>query len=174
MHARRAMLSALSGGLVAEHLRWYDGELTTLMDTWADAGRTGDPMPPLVHLSTDPFLRLCVGPGTARHTRDGLSVLVAPEGTRHGSGELGPFKKGAFRMAMKAGVPIIPIVFRNVLDVAQRDERMMHPATVDVAVLEPILLADWTVEELEQRIESVRQRFLDTLADWPHGATVML
>lgn len=105
---------------------------------------------------------------------DGLSVLVAPEGTRHASGELGPFKKGAFRMAMKAGVPIIPIVFRNALDVAQRDERMMHPATVDVVVLEPISLAGWTVEDLEERIESVRQRFLATLADWPNGAAELL
>ncbi|MBW6433682.1 cytochrome P450 [Actinoplanes hulinensis] len=93
MHARRTMLSALSGGLVEEHLRWYDGELTTLMDTWATAGRTDRPMPPLVHLSTDAFLRLCVGPGTARHTRDGLSALVADL-----LGALNPIVRSSFEL----------------------------------------------------------------------------
>ncbi|MGY8942176.1 MAG: lysophospholipid acyltransferase family protein [Flavobacteriales bacterium] len=39
----------------------------------------------------------------------GISVLVFPEGTRSESGELGSFKKGAFHLALKAGVPIVPM-----------------------------------------------------------------
>ena len=109
-----------------------------------------------------------------RALSEGISVLVAPEGTRHGSGGLGPFKKGAFRMAMKAGVPIIPIVFRNALDVAKRDERVMRAATVDVAVLEPISVAEWRADDLEERIEQVRRRFLETLSDWPDEPFVEL
>ncbi|BCJ50105.1 hypothetical protein Asp14428_15800 [Actinoplanes sp. NBRC 14428] len=77
MSARRAMLSALSGDLVGEHLRWYAGELATLMDDWARIGRTGDPLPALVRLSTDAFLRLCLGPAAARRARDDLAALVA-------------------------------------------------------------------------------------------------
>ena len=45
--------------------------------------------------------------------RKGLSVIIAPEGTRSADGELGPFKKGAFRIAMATGLPIVPIVVRN-------------------------------------------------------------
>src|SRR5262249_46635013 len=55
----------------------------------------------------------------------GISILISPEGTRHPTGEVGPFKKGAFRMAMAGGVPVIPIVIRNALDVASRDAAML-------------------------------------------------
>jgi putative phosphoserine phosphatase/1-acylglycerol-3-phosphate O-acyltransferase len=98
---------------------------------------------------------------------DGYSVMIAPEGTRRGSGGLGPFKKGAFRMAMAGGVPIIPIVIRNALDVAPTDAALLRPGTVDVAVLPPVSVADWKHGELAERIEGVRQLFLATLASWP-------
>jgi putative phosphoserine phosphatase/1-acylglycerol-3-phosphate O-acyltransferase len=45
----------------------------------------------------------------------------------------------------------------------------MRPATVDVAVLPPIPVTDWTLEDLDERIAAVRQLFVDTLADWPGG-----
>ncbi|MGH9206330.1 MAG: HAD-IB family hydrolase, partial [Acidimicrobiales bacterium] len=47
---------------------------------------------------------------------EGLSILVAPEGTRSATGRLLPFKKGAFRIAMAGGVPLVPIVIRNSAD----------------------------------------------------------
>ena len=50
-------------------------------------------------------------------------------------GKLGPFKKGAFRMAMATGLPIIPIVIRNAEVIGDRDATIMRPGTVDVAVL---------------------------------------
>ncbi|MFG3705940.1 cytochrome P450 [Micromonospora sp. NPDC047670] len=77
MSARRAMLSALSGDLVAEHLRWYSAALTALLDTWAAQGRTDDPLRPLVRLSTDAFLRLCTGPSVPPDERTGLATAVA-------------------------------------------------------------------------------------------------
>ncbi|AEV83082.1 Cytochrome P450 protein [Actinoplanes sp. SE50] len=77
MSARRAMLSALSGGLVAEHLSWYSGELTGLLDAWAARGGTGDPLTPLVRLSTDAFLRLCAGPSSRGADRREPAAAVA-------------------------------------------------------------------------------------------------
>ena len=53
--------------------------------------------------------------------RKGLSVMVAPEGTRLDTRQVGPFKKGAFRIAMAAGLPIVPIVIRNAEVIAGRD-----------------------------------------------------
>ena len=44
---------------------------------------------------------------------------------------------------------------------------MLNPGTVDVAVLPPISVDDWKLEDLEERIDDVRQLYLDTLADWP-------
>ena len=100
--------------------------------------------------------------------RKGLSIMVAPEGTRLDTTEVGPFKKGPFRMAMSAGIPIVPIVIRNAEVVAARDSSTFNPGTVDVAVFPPIPVDDWTVENLPERIEEVRQLYLDTLKNWPH------
>jgi putative phosphoserine phosphatase/1-acylglycerol-3-phosphate O-acyltransferase len=97
----------------------------------------------------------------------GISMLVAPEGTRVSGAGIGEFKKGAFRMAMTAGVPIVPIVIRNVDDIGARTSGTMRPGTVDVAVLPPVRVDDWTLRELDRRIAGVRQQFVDTLARWP-------
>jgi putative phosphoserine phosphatase/1-acylglycerol-3-phosphate O-acyltransferase len=99
--------------------------------------------------------------------RAGLSVLIAPEGTRVDTTEVGPFKKGPFRIAMAAEIPIVPIVVRNAELLAARDSVTVNPGTVDVAVFPPISVADWTHDELTVRIAQVRQLYLDTLADWP-------
>jgi putative phosphoserine phosphatase/1-acylglycerol-3-phosphate O-acyltransferase len=97
---------------------------------------------------------------------EGVSVLVAPEGTRSSDGELGTFKKGPFRMAMAAGVPLVPIVIRNADEVATR-AGLISKGTVDVAVLPPVPVTGWTSRNLQQRVTSVRKQFVDTLAAWP-------
>jgi putative phosphoserine phosphatase/1-acylglycerol-3-phosphate O-acyltransferase len=99
--------------------------------------------------------------------KNGLSILMAPEGTRLDTTEVGPFKKGPFRLAMAAGIPIVPIVIRNAEFVAARNSATINPGTVDVAVFPPISLQDWTVETLPEHIAEVRQLYLDTLANWP-------
>jgi putative phosphoserine phosphatase/1-acylglycerol-3-phosphate O-acyltransferase len=97
----------------------------------------------------------------------GLSIVMAPEGTRLDTTSVGPFKKGAFRIAMTVGIPIVPIVIRNAEMVAARDSMTMNPGTVDVAVFPPISVSDWTLETLSDRIAEVRQLYVDVLADWP-------
>lgn len=101
--------------------------------------------------------------------RNGLSILIAPEGTRVDTTEVGPFKKGPFRIAMAAGIPIVPIVIRNAELVAARNSTVINPGTVDVAVFPPISVQDWTLDTLPERIAEVRQLYLDTLANWPVG-----
>jgi putative phosphoserine phosphatase/1-acylglycerol-3-phosphate O-acyltransferase len=97
----------------------------------------------------------------------GVSVLIAPEGTRSPDGQLGPFKKGAFRIAMSAGIPLVPVVIRNASVLGPRNANFMRPGKVDVVVRPPIEVSDWTVDDLERRIDGVRRIFVDTLADWP-------
>lgn len=97
----------------------------------------------------------------------GISVLIAPEGTRSRTGELGEFKKGAFRIAMSAGIPVVPVVVRNAAVLGPRNATFMRPGKVDVVVLEPIDVSGWTLDDLDQRIKEVRQLFIDTLDDWP-------
>jgi putative phosphoserine phosphatase/1-acylglycerol-3-phosphate O-acyltransferase len=99
--------------------------------------------------------------------RNGLSIVIAPEGTRVDTTEVGPFKKGPFRIAMAVGIPIVPIVIRNAEIVAARNSTVINPGTVDVAVFPPIPVDDWTIETLPEHIAAVRQLYLDTLANWP-------
>ncbi|WAJ43749.1 HAD-IB family hydrolase [Mycobacterium sp. Aquia_216] len=99
--------------------------------------------------------------------KNGLSILIAPEGTRIDTTEVGPFKKGPFRIAMAAGIPIVPIVIRNAEIVAARNSTTINPGTVDVAVFPPIPVTDWTVGTLPDHIAEVRQLYLNTLANWP-------
>jgi len=100
--------------------------------------------------------------------RKGLSILIAPEGTRLDTTEVGVFKKGAFRIAMSAGIPIVPIVIRNAEVIAARDSSTFNAGTVDVAVYPPIPVDDWTHDNLTEHIAEVRELYLETLKDWPH------
>ncbi len=102
-----------------------------------------------------------------RRLRDGISVLIAPEGTRSVTPALGEFKKGAFHMAMQAGVPVVPIVIRNAGELMWRDAVTIRPGRVDVVVHPAIAVSAWTVSELTERVAEVRQLYVDTLASWP-------
>ena len=67
--------------------------------------------------------------------RSGVSVVIAPEGTRSPTPSPGSFKKGAFHLAMQAGVPVVPLVFRNTGELMSRNAMIIHPGVVQVAVL---------------------------------------
>ena len=95
--------------------------------------------------------------------RHGRSLIIAPEGTRSATGRLGLFKKGAFRIAMQAGVPIVPVVFRNVLDALPKDALVVRPATIETVVLPPVDTSTWTVERLDEEIAAIRASYLEVL-----------
>lgn len=93
-------------------------------------------------------------------TKEGRSVCIAPEGTRSTSTNLGRFKKGAFHLAMQAGVPIVPIVIHNAIDVAPRGQYVFRPATVKVSVLPAVDTSEWNAVTMNQHVEQVRDMFL--------------
>jgi 1-acyl-sn-glycerol-3-phosphate acyltransferase len=99
--------------------------------------------------------------------RQGISLALAPEGTRSPTPRLGPFKKGAFHIAMQAGVPVVPIVIRNAGELLPRGTWILRPGVVDVCVLPAIPVKDWTVKTMDAHIEEVRQQFITTLENWP-------
>jgi putative phosphoserine phosphatase/1-acylglycerol-3-phosphate O-acyltransferase len=65
---------------------------------------------------------------------NGISVIIAPEGTRSVTPTVGRFKKGAFRMAMAAGVPVVPVVLRNSGELMWRDSQIAKSGTVEEVV----------------------------------------
>ncbi len=69
---------------------------------------------------------------------EGVSVWFMPEGHRNLGAELLVFKTGAFRLALSAGVPIVPIVAEPLSVVADTRQRRARPGTIRMRVLEPI------------------------------------
>ena len=68
----------------------------------------------------------------------GRSLVIAPEGTRSTLGDIQPFKHGAFLLAKRAGVPIVPILLHNVKDALPKGSLLLRPATIRVTVMQPI------------------------------------
>jgi putative phosphoserine phosphatase/1-acylglycerol-3-phosphate O-acyltransferase len=101
----------------------------------------------------------------------GVSIVVAPEGTRSYSPRVGQFKKGAFHLAMQAGVPIVPIVIRNAGEIMWRNARTARPGTIEVVVHAPIATKDWTKADLDEAVERVHSLYESTLEAWPESAT---
>ena len=64
---------------------------------------------------------------------------------------------------MQAGVPIVPVVFRNVCDALPTDAFVVRPATVEAVVLPPINTDEWTRESLDDEIQQIRDRYLEIL-----------
>ena len=96
----------------------------------------------------------------------GASVLIFPEGTRNRSGVgLLPFKKGAFHMAIEAGLPIVPLVASPVREVLDHRRRRITPGTIRVRVLEPIATKGLTADDVGRLADESRKRMLAALQD---------
>ena len=94
---------------------------------------------------------------------EGLSIVLAPEGTRSRSTKLGRFKKGAFHLAMQAKVPIVPIVIHNAIDSLPKGQNILRPAEIKVTVLPPVDTSKWKAATIEEHVEEVRGQYLKTL-----------
>ena len=94
---------------------------------------------------------------------EGKSVCVSPEGTRAVTPKLAKFKKGAFHLAIQAGVPVVPIVIHNSTDVQPKGDYIFHPGTVRVEVLPPVDTSKWSAETIDLHVEEVRNMYLKAL-----------
>jgi len=77
----------------------------------------------------------------------GQSFLIYPEGTRSPDGRLQEFKKGAVVMAIKAGVPIVPMVCSGAHRVMEKRSLVIHPGEIVVEFLPPIDASKYSLEE---------------------------
>jgi len=105
---------------------------------------------------------------------EGKSVAIAPEGTRSVSTKLGKFKKGAFHLAIQAGVPMIPIVIHNALDFMPKGDLFVRPANVDVTVLKPVDTSNWKTETIDEHVDMVRNLFLVSLGQGANDSDVSI
>ncbi len=99
----------------------------------------------------------------------GISMLIFPEGGRTPDGELKPFKEGVAYIAIKAGVPILPVAITGTRAVVEVGSGIVKAGAVRIMVGEPIETAGLTLKDRERVTEQARQQIIAMLAsgtDW--------
>lgn len=99
-----------------------------------------------------------------RYIREGKSYMVYPEGTRSPDGKMLPFKKGAFIMAIEAGVPIVPVSVSGATKVMPKGEFKVFPSTVHVTVHKPISTAGYSKENVAELMRQTREKIYSALS----------
>jgi len=101
----------------------------------------------------------------ARELGRGHSFLVFPEGTRSRTGDLLPFKKGGFIMAIKAQVPVVPVGIRGGRSAMARGSAIIRPAMVDVRIGAPIETTGLQFEDRDELVARVRRAIEDLVSE---------
>jgi 1-acyl-sn-glycerol-3-phosphate acyltransferase len=92
----------------------------------------------------------------AAKMKNGVSVMIFPEGTRSQDGNVKPFKKGGFVMAVDTGVPIVPIILRGTRSIMTKGSWRINPDKVVLSVQKPIDTSGFTRDTKEDLIKKVR------------------
>src|SRR5882757_9715902 len=89
----------------------------------------------------------------ARLVRDGVSIYLAPEGTRSIDGRIGKLKKGGFHLALETGAPIIPVAIRGTIAILPRGGKVMRSGQrVSVEIGQPIEVAGRDMSDLMAQV----------------------
>lgn len=102
--------------------------------------------------------------------RSGNSVLIYPEGQRSYGPQVGPFLRGAFLLAVEAGVPIVPVIQLDNFGVMHEKMRASRPGTVHLVIAEPIPTQGLTradIPRLMVEVRAVMERELQRHAQLP-------
>ncbi|HZS07996.1 MAG TPA: lysophospholipid acyltransferase family protein [Blastocatellia bacterium] len=99
----------------------------------------------------------------------GYSIVVFPEGTRSKDGRLQDFKSGGFKIAMKAGVPVVPVTIIGTRRVLKKDSLIFHPGDVEVIIDPPIATTDYTNRTLPELVARTRGCIATHLAEADGG-----
>jgi 1-acyl-sn-glycerol-3-phosphate acyltransferase len=96
--------------------------------------------------------------------KDGYSMLIFPEGTRSRSNTMGEFKKGSMRLAVKAGVPIVPITVYDTNKAMEGNKGWVKKANAKLIIDKPIYTDAMTKEEkaeISEKVKNIIQNNLD-------------
>ena len=95
---------------------------------------------------------------------DGSSLVVFPEGTRSADGSLGPFREGAFRLAIDLGVDVVPLAISGTETALPKHSMVFQRTTATVEVLPPVSVAGMTAADAPALAERVRADIARALA----------
>jgi 1-acyl-sn-glycerol-3-phosphate acyltransferase len=91
-------------------------------------------------------------------------IIMFPEGTRSATGELQPFKKGAFVLAMEAGADVVPTAVIGSRAIMKKHSLWIHAGTITVRFGDPIAVAGMSTKERDQLIQDSRDTVARLLA----------
>ena len=92
----------------------------------------------------------------ARKMKNGVSVMIFPEGTRSRDGNIRPFKKGGFIMAVDSKVPIVPVILQGTWTIMDKSSLRINTGEVSLKIETPIATTGYTRDNKDDLIESVR------------------
>jgi len=95
--------------------------------------------------------------GGAEKLKGGWSVLIYPEGTRTPDGQLLPFKKGAFMMAVQTGLPILPVTSNGAHKILPKNTIVFRSGHITVTIGDPISTEGMTESDVPELMEKTRQ-----------------
>jgi 1-acyl-sn-glycerol-3-phosphate acyltransferase len=96
--------------------------------------------------------------------KGGISVVIFPEGTRSRDGSIQPFKRGGFTLALKSGVPIIPITINGSRDVMPRHSMRVRPGEIRITIDRAIETTRHSLRERNVLMETVKETLERNLA----------
>jgi len=99
----------------------------------------------------------------ANKIRGGTSVVVFPEGTRSYDGVMRPFKKGMFRLALKAATSVVPMTIVGSHLVMKRGRVTVYPRTVTLIIDRPVPVEGLGEEDASKLLDTVRAVMSETL-----------
>jgi len=107
----------------------------------------------------------------ALRIREGKSVMTFPEGTRSRDGEIKPFKQGTFHLAIKSGVPIVPITIIGSGQIMPKRSLKVTPGKVKLIIGKPIEVRDYSIEDRHLLINKVRNIIIQNYNYWKESGT---
>jgi len=92
----------------------------------------------------------------AQKMKNGVSIMIFPEGTRSKDGSIRPFKKGGFVMAIDSGVPIVPVILRGTWPIMAKSSLRINRGSVEMEIAKPIDTTGYSRETKEELMQTVR------------------
>ncbi|MGP8215694.1 MAG: lysophospholipid acyltransferase family protein [Bacteroidia bacterium] len=87
---------------------------------------------------------------------NGTSVIFFPEGTRSHTGEMGKFKRGAFKMAFDLGLPVLPLTIKGTRDILPPDSIQLLPGKATLIIHPAIDISKYTADNMEALMNDAR------------------